>query len=273
MDIIKNSALEVYWEADYNLDFIPIETKHTFFEVQIQYNQLEVNKASCTLHASLWALSDLSWVTIKKDIRDKLWNDAVKLWASDKWRRLYKAVDLVRNFWKKEYNPNVSSYCVDINSDEFWLVINKGYSIVTWYRWNKSYNLDKNDNCVLDDTEFWTSTYGHCIRLTKKWDEIFVVDNLFWIPCNVYKIKDFKQLVKNWIFFNKWYFYYLNNSTMVDKIFPETILTDDPEEEEIIKAWKREMDPTQLAFKNYKDKYSIEKMLIDLNNVRKWLLK
>lgn len=174
----------------------------------IVYEQDLVSNVSCTLHGALGALSDLMGIRFSVECRKKLWDRALALGAQEGigWY-VDKAVKLVRDF-AREQGHDILYFRVMLGSEEYADAIKKGYTVVTGYRGNASFNMDITDG-VLDGTDFTNTTYGHCLRLTEDMEfraNENLVDNY---PdsrpeSNIYRVSDvnLKKLRENNVFFN-----------------------------------------------------------------------
>jgi len=179
----------------------------------VTYDQDEVSNVSCTLHGALGSLSDLLGVKFTLKERKELWKRALDLGAQEGlgWY-VDKAVHLVRNF-ARELGHDILYFRVMLGSEEYADAIKKGYSVVTGYRGNASYNQDIDDG-VLDGTDFGSLTYGHCLRIIEGRQEATnenLIDNY---PTsrpqsNIYKVTDenLKILRANNVFFNSGYLF------------------------------------------------------------------
>lgn len=202
-------AIEKYNDTDYLLgeEIVVEQAPFTFQDNQIQYNQKEVSHVSCTVHAAIGAYSDLTGYRFTLDERVELWRQAVELGADPNYGwYISSAVDLVRNFKK-----DVNSFRVDLASDYFFDVLDKGYSVVCGFRGNATYSLDKNDG-ILDGLEFGKTFWGHAVRLVKQDDMyLMIVDNYIGsdLGINTYLIpkENLQKLITNRVFFEKGYFY------------------------------------------------------------------
>lgn len=173
-----------------------------YFDKKITYQQTEVSPVSCTVHGSIGAVSDLTGYTFTLDERKKLWASALAQGADPKvgWS-ISKAVDLVRKYWLTQHpDQELMTFRILMASDDFFMALDKGYSLVCGFNGNAAYNTDRNDG-ILDNVNFGHASYGHCLRITKDAAEqvyTMVVDNYpQYTNPNTYKIsKD--HLVKLW---------------------------------------------------------------------------
>jgi len=203
------------WQLAGGFDLKP--AYKTFKESNIQYNQNDVSTVGCTLFASMGAYSDLTSYEFPMEDRKKLWKMALNRGAKEGWGwYIHQAVDLVRM-----YMENVSSFRVEVGSDEFFDVLDKGYSVVGGYRGNKLYNEDFLEDGVLDELAFGESTYGHAIRISKDDDTYsIIIDNYKGIhKYNVYKVskEHFFGLIENGVFFRSGFVFLLKDTFSLPK--------------------------------------------------------
>lgn len=181
--------------------------KYTFDDKQIQYNQVKVSGVSCTVFGSMGAISDQTGFVFPFEKQKENWDKALSLGATSKGWYIDKAVDVVRD----QYNAlhperELKSFEINMRLEELFYALDMGYSVVTGFSGSKEYNLDKMDG-VLDGVKFGQVTYGHCIRITKRSNGDFVIDNYFTNTNknNIYEIlnrENLKKLVQNRVFFS-----------------------------------------------------------------------
>ena len=179
----------------------------------ITYEQDEVSNCSCTLHGALGTLSDLLGIKFSLEERKELWRRAVEMGAQEGigWY-VDKAVKLVRDF-AREKGYDILYFRVMLGSEEYADAIKKGYSVVTGYRGNATYNNDIDDG-FLDGSDFTNTTYGHCLRLTEDMElrsNESLIDNypISRPKSNIYRVTDsnLKKLRENSVFFNYGYLF------------------------------------------------------------------
>ncbi len=252
MNII-NSTQEVYSKQDYVAGEISLPApRHEFWDYKQQFNQNKLDKRGCWYFAGTWALIDNYWQCDARKLLKEANKNKEKYWYTKGiGMKAYKAIDLVRHTWNR-LNPNdpVISEQLPLLSNKFFEALDIGYTVSTWYRWNRQYNIDKSDG-KLDWIEFGPATYGHMIRIVKKWDK-FVVDNYYswqhWRDDdNVYELADLKGLLRNDVYFNNGYIF----------IFKKDLHMNDQHKQDIKEV-----------------KYAIEKWLINdtdvLRKVKEW---
>jgi len=279
---------EVYGEADWQLvgsSISVVDAPKSFWDYQIEYHQPDVSNSSCSLHACLWALSDLTGYKFGLEEIKWLWNEAKKDGASEWWGWwMYKAVDLVRHY-RNNTHPlsTITSWQIRLGWNKYRDVLDKWYSVIVGYRWNRLYNNDVDDNCILEWYEFGEGTYWHAIRTYKKRPNDFgkLVNGIYWTDnyektknCNVYRLAQNARLIENNVFFSYGYFYSFINNPMSNVILPRHIQPSSGAERSISLAWENIMtkymeDGGKPSFKNYVDDYAITRMLIEIHDLRK----
>ena len=198
------------------------EAPKGFEDSKITYEQNEVSNCSCTLHAALGALSDLTGIRFNLDDRKSLWARALVLGAKEGIGWYVKdAVELVRQF-SKEKGVEVNYFWLQIGSEEYQDAIQKRYSVVTGYKGNAKYNKDFLDDGILDGTDFSSFSYAHSIRLNdvisnpefERIADSYPHSRLY----NEYKISDatLRLLHANGVFFNSGYVFTLKDSFVIN---------------------------------------------------------
>lgn len=194
-----------YWLGDTPKDYILTEwlldalpTLYQQDEKIYQYNQYKQSwsKKSCTVFNAIWWLSDLFnypfdiWEIKERD------EESYNHWRrqNEGWR-VQLAIDLYCDMWNKVHSDlwKVAYYSIDLHDNALVKkILDKRYTICTWYNGNAKYNNDKNDNWVLNGTKFWASTYGHAVNVIR-WinTPARVKDNYF--ETNKYNIYDIEH--------------------------------------------------------------------------------
>ena len=154
--------------TEWLLDALP--TLYQQDEIIYQYNQWTQDRStkSCTLFSPIWAISDLFNVevplkTIKQRDDDSYSKGRVKnsgwyvaFWV-DHIVKEWNESEFAKEYWKAAY------YSIDLKNDELVKgILDKRYTICTWYQGNANYNKDKRDG-VLENTSFGSPTYGHAV--------------------------------------------------------------------------------------------------------------
>lgn len=224
------AAKEVYGLLDWRmgggiLEDVP-PAPLTFWDNQIQYNQLEVHTMSCTIFAAAGAISDLIGYRFNNNQFRALVEEAKKddFSDTDGWY-IYKAVDLLRRWWKAN-EGDITSYRVDLGSADFVEALQKGYSVITGYRGNAQYNQDVAADGILDNLSIGNTTYGHAIRITRDRQQPnyarLVIDNYLKAQAfNTYRIKieDLPKLVNKGVFYYSGYIFVSN----VERMFKDVV--------------------------------------------------
>lgn len=185
-------------------------SEHKYKDFEIQYNQKEIHVFSCTIHAAIGALSDLTGYRFTMAERQQLFNLAMKK-GFDVTKGWYtsSAVDLVRNFWNGMFpDKEVVTFRVDVGGEEFFQAIDNDYSIVISYNGNGRFQSDHQADGKLDQISFGVSTYGHCIRITKDPDICTAIENYLGVlKFNNYRLPDrnIASLLSNGVFHKSGY--------------------------------------------------------------------
>lgn len=168
------------------------------------YNQSKQSwsKKSCTVFGAWKALADLFdeplGLSEFKEVDTESYNRGRK---PDSWWYVWMAVDL----WREWRNSNkklvskywkVASYYIEMKDDpSVTKIIANDYNIVTWFNGNAKYTLDTADG-TLDWTDFWPSTYWHCINVVQENERPAVQDN-YWEK-SWYYLKNLPSKIKCW---------------------------------------------------------------------------
>lgn len=273
-------AIERYSEADWMLGSVIERTdiadaEFRFYDKTIEYNQDEYKQNTCTVYAAMWAYSDLRWIEIPFEKRKEIIDLAIDGWLDvNEWWRLHKAVKLVADyFW------DVSYARIILGSEDENMARNKWYTIISWYKWNREYNLDRDDDWIVQKNERWEPTYWHAPRFVALEE---VADNYKKRATNIYRLPELEKKIEWGNMFRYGYFYFnkISMSPIVNlpmHISPDSVRT--PARKEIVVA--REQEATvwlqkwnQLSYSEYMadneyDEWDvISRMLIDLKTIR-----
>lgn len=184
----------------------------------ITYDQRDVSANSCTVHGAMTAYSALTGYEFTLDERKEIWQEALNRGASDDWGwYIHDAVHLVYEYVNNRDDLKSVSYRrYDLRRDEFGMALRLGYVPVLGFSGNKAYQLDRDDNSILDSTTFGSSTYGHCLSgrylkgsMYKGYSLTGIIDNYPPRSTNFYKVpsNNWKTLVNNGVFFRSAYIY------------------------------------------------------------------
>lgn len=183
-----------------------------------EYNQGTTN--DCTIYSAFWAISDLMNYKFSeaeiKDINELSYTMGRK---RGNWWFVFKAIDCVRKRWNnnkelvKKY-WKVASYRIDLRDDVLIdEILDKGYTICSWYDGNGKYNVDFTIDDQLDWAEFGSPTYWHAVSWRKVNGERCIKDNYAgrkynWVDTNIYKvIPACSKLVENNVYFQNAYLF------------------------------------------------------------------
>ncbi len=133
----------------------------------------------CTIYSALGACSDLLNIEITENQIDEAVEESFNRWRTPwEWRLVKDAVDLACDMIYKRFWIKLVYYRIPNRNDaEIKTVIEKNYSLCTWFNGNAKYQKDRRDNWRIDSDNFWTSTYWHAVCLIwREWKK-FVKDN------------------------------------------------------------------------------------------------
>lgn len=189
------------------------KARRTFSETKIQYNQTkEIGKNTCTLAASMWAISDLMARRYKPEEMKEILESAKKKWFDhDRWWYTEDATNHVRLMTNKLWGTDLIrlSFLMS-DSDTVNKVQSLGYSIVVGYRGGKGYNQDRDSDGSVTEIHL-DNTYWHLVRMYWR-----IIDNYFWKKYNVYS----NLVIKNMLQKGTWHKYgyiFVNPNDIADK--------------------------------------------------------
>lgn len=197
LDVMDNWLL---WDGCKQTDFLLLEWDslpklHQQDDVIYEYNQW--TSQDCTIYSAIGAVSDLmNYKFSAEEIKE------INELSYQKWRirgngwYIYMAVDLVRNWWNANRKElwRIASYRVDLRDDELVdQILDKGYTLCSWYQWNYKYNTDFSADDKLDGSEFGEKTYGHAVCWRKVDWVRSIKDNYKWrsykwVDTNIYTV-------------------------------------------------------------------------------------
>lgn len=248
---IQNSlaVIEVYWFKDYLWSDVDFSQLVKPVWTNIEYNQKEFGfTMDCTAYACFYNFSNLTWVILDESERREFIDYCHDNWIIDinQWAYLHIVVDEFRK-WINNKDYDLKYIRVSIWSQDYYDLLNKGYTIITGFYWNSQFKKDRQDNCLLDwlIDEDWT--YWHCINnLANLW----VQDNYSERKCNKYKInEDFLESH----YFNYWYvFLNTKQDIKMNAIKRETLemqLSTNSNTANILSDWDKVEDDPELRKK------------------------
>jgi hypothetical protein len=278
--VIADQARESDWRlwSVINWDDIasPRFTRHDHKHV---YEQDRIGKNSCTIATACWCYTDATGYIFSYEEMQWFYQEAVNL----KHRPLDPSVwrwvgDAFAFIGKKR--GDVSRAMVKMGSPDYYLALEKKFSLSTGYGWNRAYNIDRNEDSIVQNNHRWSASYYHCIRhvVTKQDTNVLIPDNYPKRASNVYHTPEIdKKIEESGNYFNRWYFYFKKINLTMAKL-PEYIWRDEvtnPETREIIIARETEISDwidnggdIEKLYKDYTWDHAITKMLIDLKWVR-----
>lgn len=183
-----------------------------------EYDQWKSN--DCTIYSAFGAISDLMNYKFSAEEIKEMNELSYTMWRK-RWNGwfVFKAIDCVRKRWNsktdlvKKYGK-VASYRVDLTDDVLVdEILDKWYTLCSWYNWNGKYNVDFTIDDKLDWSKFGEKTYGHAVSWRKVNWERCIKDNYKWrsyqwVDTNIYKvIPSCSQLVNDNTYFQNAYLF------------------------------------------------------------------
>ena len=172
----------------------------------------------CTLYSAFGAVSDLfNYERTQKEIDEMVEESYKRGRIKWEWWYIKSAVDLVADYWNENHAKlwRVVYYRVSLSDTELVdKILTKNYTLCSGYDGNSAYNKDRNDNVILNGTDFWTATYGHAVSwIGRNWKR-YIKDNYKGRtnynnkPTNIYEVEhEPKELVKSGCYMRNAYLY------------------------------------------------------------------
>lgn len=209
-----------WWEVDNLPELTQQDTK--IFE----YNQSWT--PHCTLYSAFGAVSDLfNYEFTQKEIDEMVEESYKRGRIKWEWWYIKSAVNLVADYWNEHHSDlwKVVYYRVSLYDTELVdKILEKNYTLCSWYRGNQKYNTDRNDG-ILNWTTFWTSTYGHAVSWLGRNGKRYIKDNYkgrkSWkLPTNIYEVEHKpSELVSGGTYYTDAYLYVkVNNEEEVRRL-------------------------------------------------------
>jgi len=205
---VSSATIEQYSEKDWIYYNDIIETPSLNFENtwKIQYNQKEVHKNSCFLHAPFTALTALTGYKFTLEERKDIVEQAFATeWADPSyWGYFNESCE----FLAKWYNENKSSkeqhiWFYRLWKDKLQKAYNKWYLVIEWYEVQQWQRDDWNDDWIYNKSwgEYWKKHWWHLICKWKIDWKVCIIDNYPWEKTNI--IEDWwtlKMFINGYIF-------------------------------------------------------------------------
>lgn len=178
-----------WWEVDNLPELTQQDTK--IFEYSQSWTP------HCTLYSAFGAVSDLfNYEFTQKEIDEMVEESYNRGRIKWEWWYIKSAVNLVADYWNEHHSDlwKVVYYRVSLSDTELVdKILEKNYTLCSWYRGNQKYNTDRNDG-ILNWTTFWTSTYGHAVSWIGRKGKRYIKDNYkgrkSWkLPTNIYEVE------------------------------------------------------------------------------------
>lgn len=142
--------------------------KSNWYFIQWNQNRKKEHYWWCTYYSSCGLISDLFWLNQSQyyELTDSSIQEWIKEWvfATVWWWYTINAQSIAKKDWNRA-NPSKKVVFVywEIWSSLFWTLASYWFSMTVTYIWWTDYSKDSAD-WRLDNTKFWNSKWGHCIR-------------------------------------------------------------------------------------------------------------
>jgi len=237
----EGGAIEYYSEADWIVGWVVnrddiAEPEFTFEDNEFEYNQDEFERNTCTVYQAIGAYSDLRGQYIGENTRKELVEKAIEQWldTSIGWY-VHRAVKLVA-----DYFGDVSYARVAVWWDDYDIAKDMGFSLMEWYRGNRTYKDDRDDDWVVDTNNRGTHSYWHARRA---WWEDNRTDNYAGRNTNIYRLPELEKKMESGNIFSRAYIYFdrleMPDWNLPPHVSPASFST--PLAKETAKAWETEM--------------------------------
>lgn len=152
--------------------------------VELDQSKLESDKWKCCIFSSVGTLFDyysgrgIEFPMDKEEFLRLCCNEAENYgWKDKKGMYLYRAIDLVRNVHNSISKNKIVSLSVEVWSDYWYYVLDKGYSLATGVYASRDYLKDLRDNGIIDEVHDVKGIW-HSPRNQEKYSVKFnIIDN------------------------------------------------------------------------------------------------
>ena len=203
--IMNYWTIEKYDNRDYvasDVDILSIEPSKN---AVIEYNQNEFKDKSsyCSAYWCFAHYSRYTWLEISKEWRKEFIDICLDKKLIIDWvgGYLVEVVDEFVKFISIKTEIDFAFARVDCDDKE----INDKFGVITWFRGNTKFKEDRQDDCIIQELEYWDWTWGHCIT---EYEYLITQDNYTPRQCNIYKVPAYKEFVNSKNHFRNWYFIY-----------------------------------------------------------------
>jgi len=249
------------------------------YEKRHVYEQDLIGKNSCTIATACWCYTDATGYIFSYEEMQWFYQEAVNLELRPLDPSVWRWVGDAFAFIGKK-RGDVSRAMVKMGSPDYYIALDKKFSLSTGYGWNRAYNIDRNEDSILQNNYRGSASYYHCIRhvVTDQKNNVIIPDNYPKRASNIYRNPEIdKKIEESGNYFNRWYFYFKKIDLTMAKL-PVHIWRDQapsPEAKEIIIARETEISAwidkgwdIEKLYKDYTWAHAITRMLIDLKWVR-----
>jgi adenylate kinase family enzyme len=261
-----------WWE---NTSYIEKENKYKYLQ---EFNQKRLKKYNrcCTIFWWLASLWYNNWILFTQEEIEKACDKAIKDWIVwDDWAYFIDAVKFIQKYMNEYYKKDYIYYRLEVNSEEFLEWLQNWRSFMMWYYSSKELVQDTEKDWIADLKTYPKNSWHLAYFISKEWDE-YVINSYKWhLKYNQFRFKYFDDLVNELFIMKYVYILFDKKYTMqLPKHLDPKILQWQWEWQDIVLEWERIVNKAikewyKLVYKKYDWEYWIQKMLIEIYNIRK----
>lgn len=156
-------AIQAYDDRDYVGGVCVPRASRTFWDSKITYDQRDIHPMSCTIHAAMGAMSDLTGHKFDIEERNEVLERAIKGGLDYNGWWVNKAVHLVHEYSKELGIYNGKYKRVAVGSTQFFNAMRSGYSMITGFGGDSRLMADMSDGLL--DRPLSNNDFYHAITI------------------------------------------------------------------------------------------------------------
>lgn len=201
---IANGCLWIWSEAtDFLLTWAEVDKLPVLVQQDTkiyEYNQWTT--PHCTLYSAFGAVSDLfNYEWTQQEINQMVEESYERGRVRGEWWWVKSAVDLVADYWNENHGDlgKVVYYRIQLyDTETVDKILQKNYTLCSWYRWNAKYNADYKEDGILNWVSFGDATYGHAVSWIGREGKRFIKDNYKGRSTNIYEVEHTPSEMVQW---------------------------------------------------------------------------
>lgn len=209
----------IFWEDMSAIELAPKldDTKYFYNQATLLWGKL---RAFCTVMSPIHVLSSIFNYELTTEDWQDLWNYAQEKYWYREWVGNYVKIWVAcacsrwNSKFKDKWREVVYFQIPELMSHDCWMAMSKWYAVCSWYGWDYLFNRDRDDDWVINWTEF-KRVYGHAVPVWDEnvkrntdiiyqhfgafWDTVY--DSYKWRKTNVFKLNNLQWLRNSWTFY------------------------------------------------------------------------